>query len=80
MEPYLSDLHVAKCNCVVLSNVTVTVLATGLKVHRYKHGRGLWIFEGDKNPQNDFLPRGSKAVSMLKNPRDTKRDTCRQNS
>jgi hypothetical protein len=37
----------------------VSVLATGPKV------RGRWIFKGDKNPEHNFLRRGSKAVGPM---------------
>jgi hypothetical protein len=32
------------------------------KVRGFKPGRERWIFKGDKNPQHDFLRKGSKAV------------------
>jgi hypothetical protein len=37
------------------------VLAVEHKVRGFKLGRGRHIFKGDRNPQHDFLRRGSKA-------------------
>jgi hypothetical protein len=48
---------------VALGGLVVSVLATGPKVRGFNPGRGRWIFKGDKNPQHNFLRRGSKAVS-----------------
>jgi hypothetical protein len=50
------------CNLVILSGLVVSVLDIGPKVHRFNLGQGLWIIKGDKNPQQAFLRRGSKAV------------------
>jgi hypothetical protein len=38
------------------------VLVSGPEVGGFKPWRRRWIFKGDKNPQHDFLRRGSKAV------------------
>jgi hypothetical protein len=43
----------------------VIVFATELKVRGIKTGRGRWIFKGDKNPKNDFIRRGSKAIAPM---------------
>jgi hypothetical protein len=50
---------------VLLDGVMVIVLAIGPKVHGFKIGQERWISKGDKNPQHDFLRRGSKAVCPL---------------
>jgi hypothetical protein len=48
--------------------LVVSVLITRHKIGGFKPGRGRWIFKGNKNPQHDFLRRGSKAVyHMLEN-------------
>jgi hypothetical protein len=39
----------------------VSVLATGPKGRRFKHGRRDVFFKGDKNPQHTFLRMGTKA-------------------
>jgi hypothetical protein len=39
----------------------VIVLASGPKVLRFRPNRGRWNFKGDRNPQHDFLRKGSKA-------------------
>ena len=41
----------------------VIILATGSEVRGMKPGRGRWIYSERKNPQYDFLRKGSKAVS-----------------
>jgi hypothetical protein len=41
------------------------LLWTGPKVRGFDPDRGRWIFKGDKNPEHNFLRRGSKAVSPL---------------
>jgi hypothetical protein len=43
----------------------VSVLATGPKVSGFDPDRGQWIFKGDKNPEQNFLRRGSKAVGPM---------------
>jgi hypothetical protein len=48
-----------------LDGVMVVMLATGHKARGFKPGRGRWIFKGDKNPQHEFLRRGSKAVDPM---------------
>jgi hypothetical protein len=48
-----------------LSGEMVGVLAIGPKVRGFKPGRGRWIFKGDKNLQQAFLRRGSKAVGPI---------------
>jgi hypothetical protein len=59
----------------------VGVLAIGRKVHRFKPGRGRWIFKGDKHPQRTFLRRAvnpsdhdGRFYDMLKNPKNYERD------
>ena len=43
----------------------VIILATGSEVREFKHGRGRWIFSERKNPNYDFLRKGSKAVDLV---------------
>ena len=43
----------------------VIILATGSKVRGYKPGGGRWIFSERKNPEYDFLRKGSKAVDPV---------------
>ena len=43
----------------------VIVLATGPEVRGFKHGRDRWIFSELKNPEYDFLRKGSKAVGPV---------------
>jgi hypothetical protein len=35
--------------------LVIIVLAIGPKVCGFKHGRGKWIFKGNKNPLHDFF-------------------------
>jgi hypothetical protein len=53
------------CDIVDLGGLVVSVLATGPKVRGFDPDRGRWIFKGDKNPEHNFLRRGSKAVSPM---------------
>ena len=43
----------------------VIILATGPEVRVFKPGRSRWIFSERKNPEYDFLRKGSKAVSPV---------------
>ena len=43
----------------------VIILATGFEVRGFKPGRGRWIFSEPKNPEYDFLRKGSKAVGPV---------------
>ena len=45
--------------------LVVIILATRSEVRRYKPGRGRWIFSERKNPEYDFLRKGSKAVGPV---------------
>ena len=48
------------------SGPMVIILATGSEVHGFKPVRGdQWIFLGRKNPEYDFLWKGSKAMGPL---------------
>ena len=40
----------------------VIILASVTEVRGFDPGRGRWIFSERKNPEYDFLPKGSKAV------------------
>ena len=47
------------------SGLMVIILATGFEVCRFKPGQGQWIFSEHKNPEYDFLRKGSKAVGPV---------------
>ena len=46
-------------------DLVVIILASGSEVCRFDPGRGRWIFSERKNPEYDFLWKGSKAVGPL---------------
>ena len=52
--------------CVEPGGPMVVILAIGSKVRGFKPGRGRWIFSKRKNPEYDFLRKGSKAVGPVK--------------
>ena len=43
----------------------VIILASGSEVCGFGPGRGRWIFSERKNPEDDFLRKGSKAVGPV---------------
>ena len=43
----------------------VIILATGSEVHGFKPERGRWILSERKNPEYNFLRKGSKAVGNV---------------
>ena len=43
----------------------VILLATGSEVCGFKPGWGRWIFSERKNPEYDFLRKGSKAMGPV---------------
>ena len=43
----------------------VIILASGSEVRGFDPGRSRWIFSGHKNPECDFLRKGSKAVGPV---------------
>ena len=43
----------------------VIILASGTEVRGFDIGRGRWIFSERKNPQYDFLRKGSKGVGPV---------------
>ena len=43
----------------------VIILAIGSKVRGFNPGRSRWIFSECKNPEYDFLRKGSKAVGPV---------------
>ena len=43
----------------------VIILASGSEVRGFDPGRGRWIFSERKNPEYDFLRKGSKVVGPL---------------
>ena len=49
----------------------VIIRATGSEVRGSKPGRGQWIFSELKNPEYDFLRKGSKAVGPVSYIYDT---------
>jgi hypothetical protein len=50
---------------VIPSGAVVIMLAIGTKVYRFKPHQEQWLLKGYKNPQYDFLRRGSKAVGPV---------------
>jgi hypothetical protein len=50
---------------VVLAGLVVSVLVIGPKVRGFIPGRVRWIFKDDKNSQNVFFRRESKAVGPM---------------
>ena len=59
---------IAQHNCspgVDPAGPVVIILATGSEVHWFKPVRGRWIFLEHKNPEYDFLRKGSKAVGPV---------------
>ena len=50
----------------------VIILATGSEVRGFNRGRGRLIFSERKNPEYDFLRKGSKAVEVvnLRHPKE----------
>ena len=61
----LDHIHTFLTTQVDLGGRVVIILATGSEVRRFKPGRGRWIFSGRKNPEYDFLRKGSKAVGPV---------------
>jgi hypothetical protein len=60
--------------------LVVSVVTIGPKVCWFKHGRGLWIFKGDKNPPHTFVgeikPSATcKIFRHVKQPYECERDT-----
>ena len=43
----------------------VIILASGSEVRGFDPGRGRWIFSERKNPEYDFLRKGSKAMGPV---------------
>ena len=43
----------------------VIILPSGSEVRGFDPGRGLWIFSERKNPEYDFLRKGSEAVGLV---------------
>jgi hypothetical protein len=58
-------LHQLYIHGVDLGGLVVSVLATGPKVRGFDPYRDRWIFKGDKNPEHNFLRRGSTAVGPM---------------
>jgi hypothetical protein len=51
---------------VILGGVLAIVIVIGPQVREVTACRGRQIFKGDKNPDPDFLLRGSKAVGSMR--------------
>ena len=47
------------------SGPVVIILSSGYEVRGFDPGRGRWIFSERKNPEYDFLRKGSKAVGPV---------------
>ena len=60
------EYHHVKDFAVDPGGLGVIILATGSKVRGFDTGRGQWIFSEHKNPEYDFLRKGSKAVGPVK--------------
>ena len=43
----------------------VIILATGSEIRKFKPARGRWTFSERKNPEYDFLRKGSKVVGPV---------------
>ena len=43
----------------------VIILTTGSKVRGFKPSQGRWMFSEHKNPEYDFLWKGSKAMGPV---------------
>ena len=43
----------------------VIILSSGSEIRGFNHGQGRWIFSERKNPECDFLRKGSKAVGPV---------------
>ena len=48
-----------------LGGPVVIILTFGFEVRGFDPGRGQWIFSERKNPEYDFLRKGSKAVGPM---------------
>jgi hypothetical protein len=59
-----AELYSSKRPLVVIGGIVVSVLAIGPS-RGLNPGRERWIFNSDKNPQHDFLRRGSKEVGPM---------------
>ena len=46
-------------------NPMVIILATGSEVCGFKPGQGRWLISDHKNPEYDFLQKGSKAMGPV---------------
>ena len=63
-------IHLGGCvkpqkNLVNPGGPVVIILATGSEVRGFKAGRGRWVFPDRKNPEYDFLRKGSKVVGPV---------------
>ena len=58
-------VHLSLLNRESIVNDGNIILATGSEVRGFKPGRGRWIFSERKNPEYDFLRKGSKTVGPV---------------
>jgi hypothetical protein len=66
MTDFVKDYCRVISKHVTIRGLVVIVLARGSKIRGFKPGRQRWTFlKGDKNPQHDFLRRGSKAFGNI---------------
>ena len=59
------EYHHVKDFAVEPGGPVVIILASGSEVRGFDPGRGRWIYSERKNPEYDFLRRGSKAVGSV---------------
>ena len=48
-----------------ITNLKYLLNATGSEVRGFKPGRGRWIFSERKNPEYEFIRKGSKSVGLV---------------
>ena len=58
-------MHLFTTGSVDPGGPVVIILASGSEVRVFDSGRGRWIFLELKNPEYDFLRKGSKAVGPV---------------
>ena len=51
--------------CIYPGGLGVIILASGSKVRGFDLGRGRWIFPERKNPEYDFLRKGSRGSRVV---------------
>ena len=53
------------CTVVDPGDPMVIIFATGSEIRGFNPGRDRWIFSERKNPEYDFLRKGSKAIGPV---------------